>query len=295
MILVVGSTGLLGNEICRLLREEGKPVRALVRNNSDSSKVETLEGYGAEITHGDLKDRHSLDFACHGIETVISTATSMMNDSKEDTISAVDLNGHLDLIDACKNAGVKRFIYLSLINNPKINTPFSEAKLHVEKYLENSGMDYTVLRCNMFLETWFSPKAGFDALQNSVRIYGSGANKINWVSLHDVAHIVVQTVNNPRARFKTFDVGGEEALSPLQVVRIFEDLSGKNYHIEHVSEIKIRDQFKNEKDPKMKSFAGLMLQYANGIETNNRFHKYFNIKMTRVRAFAEHVLTTEKV
>ncbi len=295
MILVIGSTGYLGSEICRLLREEGKPVRALVRNNSNPSKVETIERYGAEVTHGDLKDRHSLDFACHGIETVISTATSMMSDQKEDTISSVDLNGHLDLIDACKNAGVKRFIFLSIVNNPKIQHPLSDAKIRVEKYLENSGMDYTVLRCNWFMESWLSPQMGFDVHQNSVRIYGSGDNKINWVSFHDVAHIVVQTVNNPRARFKIFDIGGEEALSPLQVVRIFEDLQGKNYHIEHVSELTIRDQLKHEKDPKKKSFAGLMLQYANGIETNNRFHKYFNIKMTKIKTYAEYILSAEKV
>ena len=61
MNLVVGATGLLGSEICRLLAAEDKPVRALVRPTSDQIKVTQLERLNVEIARGDLKDRSSLD------------------------------------------------------------------------------------------------------------------------------------------------------------------------------------------------------------------------------------------
>jgi NADH dehydrogenase len=66
MILVVGATGMLGSEICRLLAEDGRPVRALVRETSNPDRIAALSSLGAELVHGDLKDRRSLDAACRG-------------------------------------------------------------------------------------------------------------------------------------------------------------------------------------------------------------------------------------
>jgi uncharacterized protein YbjT (DUF2867 family) len=63
MNLVVGATGFLGGEICRLLAAEGKPVRALVRATSDQGKVAQLESLNIEVVRGDLKDRPSLEVA----------------------------------------------------------------------------------------------------------------------------------------------------------------------------------------------------------------------------------------
>ena len=74
MILVVGSTGFLGSEICRRLSDRGQSVRALVRATSDAQRVERLRALGVETVVGDLKDRASLDAACAGVSAVISTA-----------------------------------------------------------------------------------------------------------------------------------------------------------------------------------------------------------------------------
>jgi uncharacterized protein YbjT (DUF2867 family) len=76
MILVVGSTGVLGSEIVRQLCEQNKPVRAFVRKSSDPEKVARLENLGAEIVEGDLTDKASLVAACQGTDTVIMTATT---------------------------------------------------------------------------------------------------------------------------------------------------------------------------------------------------------------------------
>ncbi|MEO7501498.1 MAG: NmrA family NAD(P)-binding protein, partial [Gemmatimonadaceae bacterium] len=75
MILVVGSTGHLGSEIVRLLRERGEPVRGLVRSTSAPENVASLRDMGAETTVGNLRDRGSLDEAVRGMRTVISTVS----------------------------------------------------------------------------------------------------------------------------------------------------------------------------------------------------------------------------
>jgi len=86
MNLIVGATGLLGSEICRLLATEGKPVRGLVRSTSDRRKVETLQGLGAEAVLGDLKDHPSLVGACRGASAVISTVSATLSRQEGDSI-----------------------------------------------------------------------------------------------------------------------------------------------------------------------------------------------------------------
>jgi len=113
MNLVVGATGLLGSEICRALAAEGKPVRALVRTTSDQSRVAQLESLGVEIAVGDLKDPSSLDAACRGASTVISTASATISRQEGDSIQTVDLEGQLSLINAANAAGISQFVLIS--------------------------------------------------------------------------------------------------------------------------------------------------------------------------------------
>ena len=94
----------MGREICRRLAAKGKPLRALVRASSDQAKVAELQGYGAEIVVGDVRDRASLDAACQGVTAVISTVSSLpfsyvpgQNDPQ-----TVDLEGVTHLIAAAE-------------------------------------------------------------------------------------------------------------------------------------------------------------------------------------------------
>src|SRR5688500_459147 len=89
MILVAGATGFLGTEICRLLRGQDADVRALVRRTSAAEKVDQLRSLGVELVTGDLKDSRSLDAACQGIDTVISTASSTLSRQPDDSIQRV--------------------------------------------------------------------------------------------------------------------------------------------------------------------------------------------------------------
>ncbi len=79
MILVIGATGLLGGEICRRLAAAKMLIRAMVRATSSPSRVEQLTALGATLARGDLKDRASLDAACRGVETVITTASTTLS------------------------------------------------------------------------------------------------------------------------------------------------------------------------------------------------------------------------
>jgi uncharacterized protein YbjT (DUF2867 family) len=287
MNLVVGATGLLGGEICRLLAAEGKPVRALVRPTSDQTKVAQLESLGIDVRRGDLKDRSSLDAACEGTSAVISTASATLSRQAGDSLQTVDLEGQLNLIKAAQATNVNQFVLISF-PQVEVEFPLQAAKRKVEEYLKASGLTYTILQPTFFMEIWLSPALGFDVANAQVQIYGSGENKMSWISYKDVAKFAAMSLDHAEARNAEIKLGGPEALSPLEVVRLFEELKGQKFEVQYVPEPALKQQKESATDPLQESFAGLMLYYSRGdvIEMQETLHK-FPVQLTSVRDYAQ--------
>jgi len=292
MYLVVGATGILGSDICRLLTAQGKPVRGLVRATSDQAKVDRLRSYGVEIVQGDMCDPTSLEVACKGVSAVISTVSSMpfCYEAGDNDIQRVDKDGVTCLIDAAQSAGVERFIYTSFTMDNDF--PLRNVKRAVEGHLKDSGIVYTILRLSYTMDVWFSPLVGFDYSNAKAQIYGSGQNPISWVAFQDVAQFAVESLDNPAAQNATFELGGPEALSPLEVVRIFEEVGGQPFEVQHVPEEVLAEQQQAATDPAQQSFAGLMRWYAKGDPVDMaETLKTFPVELTSVRDYARGVLS----
>ncbi len=292
MILVVGSTGLVGSEICRRLVAEHQPVRALVRANSNAEKVDALKKLGVDVVVGDVRDPASLLAACQGIRTVITTVSSMPFSYQpgQNDIQTVDLDGETNLIAAAKAAGVEHFIYTSFSGNLEGDFPLRNAKRAVEKRLKESGLTYTILRPSCFMEVWLSAAVGFDAGKAQVQVYGSGDQLIGWIALGDVAAFAVASVNNPAARNCALELGGPESLSPHEVIKIFEEVQKRPFAVTYVPPEALKAQLPGVTDPMQQSFIGLMLCVAQGDPIDMRpVLNDFSISLTTVREYAARV------
>jgi nucleoside-diphosphate-sugar epimerase len=288
MILVVGSTGMMGSGVCLGLAAQGKAVRALVRETSDPTKVDKLRGQGIEIFMGDLRDPASLKSACEGIETVVDTVSAVPFSyvPGQNDLQNVDTNGAKSLIDAAKAAGVKHFIYTSFSKNMDADFPLRNAKREVEAYLKTSGLTYTILRPGYFMEAWLSPMVGFDAENAKATIYGSGDQPISYISLVDVIQFEVASVTSPAARDNVLEVGGPQPVSPNEVVKLFEAKSGKTFETSYVPAEALKGQMEGATDPMQKSFAGLMYCYALGDPIDMQaVLQAFPLKLTFVQEF----------
>jgi uncharacterized protein YbjT (DUF2867 family) len=226
MILVVGATGLLGSEICRRLRIR-TPVRALVRG--DSPRAAELKGLGVEIVQGDLKDPDSLAAACRGARAVISTASSTLSRRAGDNLETVDRAGQLALVAAAQQAGVQRFVFVSVSPNLKPGSVLLSAKREVERAIRNSGMVWTILQPTNFMEIWFGQAVGWNVERGQATIFGNGKAPISWISAMDVAQYAVVTLDHASARNRDIPLGGPESLAPDQVLQAFESASGRKF------------------------------------------------------------------
>ena len=284
--LVVGATGLVGHEICRRLVEAGRPVRALVRRTSNQDRRGELERLGVELVEGDLKDAASLARACAGAQSVVSTASSTLSRQAGDSIESVDREGQLALVDAARRTRVEHFVFVSFRDNPRLQYPLTIAKRAVEQAVKASGMAYTILQASYFMEVWLSPALGFDAANGKVRLYGEGTHPISWISYRDVARAAATAVIEPNARNRIVELGGPQALSPREVVRMFEAAGAGEITTESVPESALEAQMKGATDSLEKSFAGLMLQYAGGDAIDTTASSgLFPFQMTSVRDY----------
>lgn len=141
-VLVVGATGMLGSAIVAGLADAGIATRALVRPGRDTTN---LDRAGAEVARGDLRDPPSIEAATRGITTVITTANSIgrrLNGERSLDMHAVDDAGNATLIAAAAQAGVERFLFVSL-GGPALDarSPFTDAKRRTEARLESSACD----------------------------------------------------------------------------------------------------------------------------------------------------------
>jgi NADH dehydrogenase len=265
--LVVGATGFLGTQIVRLLREEQAAVRAIVRPSADPAKRRFIEELRAEPFSADLKDPQSIESACRGVTTIVSTATAVVSRQPGDSLQAVDERGQLALVNAAERAGVRHFVFVS-IPPVDVDYAYQRAKRRVEARLRESQMSFAVLQPAHFMEVWLGPMLGFDPAHGSARVFGAGDRPVSWVSVEDVARFAVKAAAAGRFAATVLPLGGPEALSPIQVIRIFEDVGAPKTVVEHVPEAALVAQVAAARDPLDEAFAGTALAAARGLTIN---------------------------
>jgi len=251
MILVVGATGQLGTAIVRQLVSAQQPVRAFVRK---TSSYQHLEGPGIECTFGDLRDAESVDAACSGIDAVIATANAIIR-PKGDDFGSVEGEGYDNLISACQQQDVKQLIYLATPSWPVDDkVPALKYKRLNEKRLQESGLNYTIVRASVFMDVWLGligssiPARGTEAptvkrpfwfsrlymgavgtlIENRgwAVIPGSGKARHAFIVVEDVARFLAGCVGHPEANRATFHLGGPQVYTWDEALKLFGEALG---------------------------------------------------------------------
>jgi NADH dehydrogenase len=167
---------------------------------------------------------------------VITTANSALRGGDDNT-QTVDVDGNRNLIDAARQAGVAHFIFISANGaEPGSPVPFLAAKGKTEQHLEASGLAYTILAPEAFMDVWIGMVVGGPALSNRpVTVVGSGARRHSFIAARDVAQFAVATVNSQQAVNRKLVLGGPLALSFRDAARIYGQVLGREVTVQSVA------------------------------------------------------------
>jgi NADH dehydrogenase len=232
MILVAGATGMVGGLIVDGLLDQGNSVRALVRSCNSAASITAR---GAQTAMGDLKDPASLQRACEAVDVVITTANSASRGG-DDNPQTVEEQGNRNLVDAARAAGVRQFVFTSALgsdlNSP---VPFLRGKAIAEQYLKDSGLNYTILMPNLFMEIW-CPNIVGQAVRagQPVTLIGQGTRKHSMISAADVASYAVAAAGNERAYNRVLVLGGPQPVTWHDVVAAHERVLGRQIEVRHI-------------------------------------------------------------
>ena len=211
MILVTGSTGLIGSEDVRLLSRAGVRARALVRSPSSQPDLP-----GITRVIGDLAKPGTLPSAFAGCTKVFLLVGNVEN--------AVALQRNA--IAAARGAGVTHVVKLSAFgSSPHSNSLIGRFHYQIERELQETGLAWTVLMPHHFMQNLLSQAR--DIINEGVVYSSSGEGRIPFVDTRDIAAVAVATLTRPGHAGKKYVITGSEALSYRQATEILAQAIGR--------------------------------------------------------------------
>lgn len=204
-VLVTGANGFVGSHVADCLAKHDVDLRLMLRR---TSRLGFLEGLEYERVEGDVRDAVSLSRAVEGVDIVIHVAglTSALTETEYHQVNAT---GTAALVSAAREAGVKRFVYISSLaalgpsddatmpETPSPITAYGRSKLAGEYPVlaERETMSVAVVRPpvvygerdHALIPFYRLGKLGF------IPVYGDGSRLLTWIHAHDAADAIVTT------------------------------------------------------------------------------------------------------
>lgn len=236
-VLVAGGTGFIGAHVVEELIKGGTHrVTIMTRDPARAHRRA-----GVEYVRGDISDPGSLAEATRGAEVVVHCVQfpnhPVENPARGWTYEKVDGEGTERMVAACRANGVRRFIYLSGAGaRPGRSEPWFKAKERAERAVMTSGMEYVIIR-----PSWiYGPKdrslnkfVAFVKYLPVVPVIGSGQEKVQPISVFDVAKVVAAAVDNSAATNQVFELGSRDPLTMDEILGTVQKILGKRRPLVH--------------------------------------------------------------
>ena len=211
-MILVTTAGKVGAEAARLLREQGVPVRVLVRD-PDKGTAAALAAAGAEIAAGDLDVPASIDAAMAGVSAVVLVSPA---------VPAQELN----VVASAARAGVGHVVKAT--SKASADSPIARRRgqTQIEEGLAASGIPHTLLRSNAYMQNVLALAPAIAATSSFGSAAGQG--RAGMVDARDVAAVAAAIAVSPAAHAgKTYWLTGPELLSNYDVADTLSKLLGR--------------------------------------------------------------------
>jgi NADH dehydrogenase len=234
MILVTGGTGFVGSHLIRRMRQEGLPVRALVRY---SDKARALKDLGVDVVKGDVSDTASLEKATTGVERIIHLV-GIIQEAPGATFQGVHVDGTRNLLEAAGKSNVRHFFYQSALGaRPNAKSGYHKTKWAAEELVRASGISYTILRPSLIYgagDQFTIRLSQMIRFSPFLPVIGSGRSKIQPIFIDDVVTCIVKAVTSDCCLNELYEIGGPDQLTYEEVTVAIADAMGVKRPILHL-------------------------------------------------------------
>jgi UDP-glucose 4-epimerase len=240
-VTVVGGSGFLGSHVADQLSEAGHRVRIYDCVDSRWKRPDQ------QMVVGDLLDSDLLNAAIRGSKVVYNfAAVADLNQARDQPVKTVQVNilGNVQVLEACRVNGIKRFIYASTVYVYSREGGFyrcskQAAEQYVEEYLRTYSLDYTILRYGSL----YGPRADSSngllrivrtALETGVvRYEGSPDALREYIHVEDAARASVVALG-PDFRNQSVVLTGQEPMRVLDLLKMLAEILGVPDSVEFV-------------------------------------------------------------
>lgn len=227
-ILITGATGNIGGELIKILSETGVHFNAMIRSGSENKAISDMPG--CSVVEGDFNDPESVAVALTGMDKAFLLTNS----------SELAEQQQLDFVIAAKKAGVKHIIKLSQWA-ADIHSPVRFLRYHavVENAIKESGMAYTILRPNLFMQGLLGFR-GTIIGQN--QFFGAvGSARISLIDIRDIARVAAAALTAAGHENKIYNLTGPEALTHAEMADKLSVATGRKIDFVDISPKVLRE------------------------------------------------------
>ncbi|MDX1517507.1 MAG: NAD(P)H-binding protein [Woeseiaceae bacterium] len=229
-VAIIGGTGFVGSYVVDALHAAGHTTSLLVRAGSED-KVRRADGQ--RVTVGDIDDENAIRAVLQGCDAVIYLVGILREDrAKGITFRKMQYEGVVRVADAAKSGGVLRFLLMSANGVEAEATPYQQTKLDAELYVEDIGMQFTVIRPSVIFgdprgRMEFATQLRNDMVNMPMPAVGfySGlkppGNPVLMSPVHagDVASAFVAALDDDSSIGETYELCGPDVLSWNEMIR----------------------------------------------------------------------------
>ena len=235
MILVTGATGNNGLEILKRLASQNVQARAMVRDASGTrerarNRAKAIADLGIEMVKADFDRPETLPSALAGVDQAFLVTNSSERAEAQ----------QLAFVDAAQQSGVKHIVKLSQFA-ADARSPVRFLRYHaaVEAAIQVSGMAYTFLRPNLFMQGLLNFRSMI-ATQNAFYA-AAGQAKVSMVDVRDIADVAVAALTRPGHEGKIYDLTGSQALTHTEMAERLSAVLGRQITFVDISPEAMRD------------------------------------------------------
>ncbi|WP_262152655.1 NmrA family NAD(P)-binding protein [Chryseobacterium foetidum] len=228
-ILVAGATGNLGNRICRELVKRGATVKAIVRDSTDTDKIEILKELGAEVSIIDLNDVNAIAAECADADCVISAVAGL-----GDVI--IDLQKRI--LDGAIKAGVPRFIpsdFCTDYNNlPEGENRNFDLRRTFKKYIDQSPIRASSVFNGCFADILKYNTPILNLKDKSIGYWGDKADwKLDFTTMDNTASFTAEIALDDSAP-RDLQIAGFQ-ISPNMIFDDVKEITGQEFKLHQIA------------------------------------------------------------